>query len=144
MAGALVQKWMGMKEAREAHAMKLAEWEITSKIDLQKADIMFRATVEEKQGESFRAAIEQQNRMAAAHPWAQTFLALFRPGLTLWLMLSSTGMALWLSGDRPELIEFIIVSTFSMSSVAIGYWYGVRTEDKMRVQAAFPTIGKSK
>lgn len=138
LAGSLVQKWMGMKEAREAHTMKMAELEVMSRIDLQKADIMFRSMVEEKQGESFRAAIESQNVVKPAHAWAKTFISLFRPGLTLALMVASTSLAVWFHDAKPELLEFIIVSMFTMSSVSVGYWFGVRTDEKHRVQAAFP------
>src|SRR5574343_2059425 len=89
LAGSLFQKWLGMKEKAADHKMRLEELEVMSKIDLQKADIMLRNTVEEKNGESFKAAIEAQNESKPAHPWAKTFLALFRPGLTVVLMVSS-------------------------------------------------------
>ena len=139
LAGSLVQKWMGMKEAREAHAMKMAELEVVSRVDLQKADILFRSTVEEKAGDSFRAAIESQNAVKPAHAWAKTFISLFRPGLTLALMVSSTALAVWFKEGRPELMEFIIVSQFTMASVATGYWFGHRSDEKFKVNAAFPS-----
>ncbi len=139
LGGALLQKWLGMKEAREAHAMKLAELEIISKIDLQKADILFRTAVEEKSGEAFRAAIDAQAGLRPTSGWARDFIALFRPGLTLALLVTSTGLAIWFHDSRPELLEFIIVSMFTMSSVATGYWFGHRTEEKFKVAAAFPT-----
>jgi hypothetical protein len=137
MAGAIAQKWMGMKEAKDNHAMKMQELEVMSKIDLQKADIIFRGTVEEKAGESFSKAIDAQSGLKPAHPWAQTVMALFRPGLTLVLMLASTGLAIYYHDAKPELLEFIITSMFTMSSVACGYWFGVRTDEKMKVTQAF-------
>jgi len=137
LGGSLFQKWLGMKEAREAHAMKLAEMELISRVDLQKADIMFRQTVEEKSGEAFRAAIDAQAASKPSSALARDFLALFRPGLTLALMVASTSLALWFHDTRPELIEFIIVSMFTMSNVAVGYWFGNRTEEKFKVTAAF-------
>ncbi len=142
LGGSLLQKWMGMREAREAHAMKLAELEVVGKLDLQKADILFRSTVEEKSGEAFKAAIEAQAGLKPMGKIASNFLALFRPGLTLALMVSSTALAFWFHEARPELMEFIIISQFSLSSVAVGYWFGVRQDDKFKVQAAFPSVKK--
>ena len=137
LAGSLAQKWLGMKEAREAHAMKMAELEVMSKIDLQKADILFRQTVEEKSGESFKAAIEAQAALKPSSAWARDFISLFRPGLTLALLLGSVGLAIWNHDTKPELLEFIVVSMFTMSSVSVGYWFGVRTDEKFKVQSAF-------
>ncbi len=142
LGGSLIQKWLGMKEAREAHAMKLAEMEIVGKLDLQKADILFRSTVEEKSGEAFKSAIEAQAGLKPSGKLASNFLALFRPGLTLALMVSSTCLAFWFQEARPELMEFIIISQFSLSAVAVGYWFGVRQDDKFKVNAAFPSIKK--
>lgn len=138
LGGALLQKWMGMREKAADHKMKLEELEVMSRVDLQKADLNLRNTVEEKNGESFRAAIEAQAALKPAHPWAQTFLSLFRPGLTLMLMVCSTALAVWFREAKPELLEFIIVSMFSMSSVSVGYWFGVRQESKFQVTQAFP------
>ena len=139
LAGSLFQKWLGMREKAADHKMKLEEIEVLSKIDLQKADIMFRQTVEEKAGENLRAAIAAQAESKPAHAWAKTFLAVFRPGLTLVLMFSSTCLAVWFHDAKPELLEFIVTSMFTMSSVSVGYWYGYRSEEKFKVQAAFPT-----
>ncbi len=138
LGGSLFQKWLGMKEKAADHKMRLEELEVMSRIDLQKADLALRNTVEEKNGESFKAAIEAQNEVKPAHGWARTFLALFRPGLTLALMIASTSLAVWFQDTKPELMEFIIVSMFSMSSVATGYWFGVRQESKFQVVQAFP------
>jgi len=138
LAGNLVQKWLTIKEAREAHAMKMAELELAAKVDLQKADILFRQTVEEKSGEAFKSAIDAQAGLRPASPWARDFIALFRPGLTVALMVASTGLAVWFHDAKPELLEFIIVSMFTMSSVAVGYWFGSREHTKFSVQAAFP------
>jgi hypothetical protein len=138
LGGSLLQKWLSIKEAREQHKMRMEEMEIASRIDLQKAEILFRQVVEEKSGESFKAAIEAQGQLRASHAWAKTAIALFRPGLTLALMVASTSLAVWFHDAKPELLEFIIVSMFTMSSVSVGYWFGVRTDEKHRVQAAFP------
>lgn len=137
LGGSLLQKWLSLKEARETHAMRMQEIEILSRVDLQKADILFRQTVEEKQGESFRAAIDAQGQLRAAHPWARTFLALFRPGLTLALLAAAVMLAVIYDQTTPQLIEFITVSMFTMALTAVGYWFGVRTDEKQRVTAAF-------
>lgn len=136
LGGSLIQKWLGMKEKSADHKMKLEELELMSRIDLQKADIMFRQTVEEKSGEAFKAAIDAQASLRPSSAWARDFIALFRPGLTLALMITSTGLAVWYHDARPELLEFIVVSMFSMSSVSTGYWFGHRTEEKFQVKAA--------
>lgn len=139
LAGALAQKWVGMKEAKANHEMKLAEIEVLSRVDLQKADIALRNTSEQQAGEAFRAAIDSQTSIRPTSSWAQNSLALFRPGLTAYLLLSSTALAIVFREAKPEMLEFIITSMFSMSSVAMGYWFGVRTSEKMAVTAAFPT-----
>lgn len=136
LGGSLLQKWLGMKEKVSDHKMKLEELELMSRVDLQKADIMFRQTVEEKSGEAFKASIEAQSQLAPQSAFAKDFLALFRPGLTLALMVCSTGLAFWFHDSKPELMEFIITSMFSMSSVAVGYWFGSRQEAKMTIAAA--------
>jgi hypothetical protein len=136
--GALAQKWVGMKEARANHEMKLAEIEVLSRVDLQKADISLRNTTEQQAGEAFKAAIDSQTALRPTSSWATNALALFRPGLTAYLLLSSTGLAIIFREAKPEMLEFIITSMFSMSSVAMGYWFGVRTSEKMAVTAAFP------
>ena len=129
LGGSLFQKWLGMKEKSADHKMKMAEMELMSRVDLQKADIMFRQIVEEK-------SIDAQAQLKPASPWARDFLALFRPGLTLALMACSTALAFWFHDSKPELMEFIIVSMFSMSSVAVGFWFGTRSEEKFKVTAA--------
>lgn len=138
LLGGLAQKWLGMKEARENHAMKMAELEVMGKIDLQKADILFRSTVEEKSGEAFKAAIEAQSQLKPQGRIVANIMVLFRPGLTLYLLISSTAIAFWRATTQPELIEFIVASTFMMSTTALGYWFGQRTEEKFKVQSAFP------
>jgi hypothetical protein len=138
LLGSLAQKWLGMREKAADHKMKLAELEVMSRVDLQKADIMFRATVEEKQGESLKAAIDAQAALRPSAPWANDFLALFRPGLTLMLMISSTALAIWYNDTKPELADFVIASLFTMSSVAVGFWFGSRENAKFQVNAAFP------
>lgn len=139
LGGALLQKWMGMKEKAADHKMRLEELEIVSRIDLQKADLLFRGTVEEKAGESFSKAIDAQRDAKPVGRIASNFIALFRPGLTLLLMISSTGLAIWYRNSAPELLNFITTSMFTMSSVAVGYWFGVRNDEKIKVQAAFQT-----
>ena len=136
-AGSLVQKGLGIWEAKSAHKMKMEELEVMSKIDLQKADILLRQTQEDRAGEAFTAAVNAQNSMTPAHGWAKTVLALFRPGLTLYLMLASTLIAIVFRSAKPELLDYIAVSMFSMSSVSLGYWFGVRTQDKVQITKAF-------
>lgn len=137
LGGSLIQKYMGMKEARDNHAMKMEEMEVMSRIDLQKADIMFRQVVEEKSGEAFKAAIDAQAALKPSSPLANDFLALFRPGITLVLLIASTGLALWYHDAKPELLEFVIVSMFTMSNCALGFWFGARADEKQKIQAAF-------
>lgn len=137
LLGGLAQKWLGMKEAAQSHSFKMAEMEIMSKIDLQKADILFRTTIEEKSGESFKAAIDAQANLKTEGAIASNIMALFRPGLTVYLLLASTAMAIWYQDAKPELLEFVITSMFMMSSTALGYWFGQRTEEKFKVKQAF-------
>lgn len=130
LGGALLQKWMGMKEAREAHTMKIEELKTLSGIDAQKAEFAMRQMKEQQSGEAFKSAIDAQAALKPSSGWAVNALALFRPALTTYLLIVSTALALWFNSEKPELIEYIIVSMFSMSSVALGYWFGVRTDDK--------------
>ena len=136
--GSIVQKGLGIWEARQAHKQKMEELEVMSRIDLQKADILLRQTQEDRAGEAFTAAVKAQENQTPAHGWAKTALALFRPGLTLYLMLASTFMAIVFQPQKPELLDFIITSMFSMSSVSMGYWFGVRSMEKIQVTQAFP------
>lgn len=137
LVGALAQKWLGMREKAADHKMRLEELEIMSRIDLQKADLLFRSTVEEKQGESFKAAIDAQAAVRPTGRIANNFIALFRPGLTVVLLVTCVTLAIWYREANPQLLDFITTSMFTMSSVSIGYWFGVRTDEKVKVQAAF-------
>lgn len=130
LGGALLQKWVGMKEARENHAMKIEELKVVSGIDAQKAEFAMKQMKEQQSGEAFKAAIDAQAALKPVSSWALNSLALFRPALTTYLLIMSTVLALCFKSENPELIEYIIVSMFSMSSVALGYWFGVRTEEK--------------
>lgn len=137
LGGAILQKLVAMKEAKQNHEFKMEELKLASQIDLQKADIAFRQTVEEKNAESFTEAIKAQSAMKPAGI-VLSILSLFRPGLTVALWISSTAMALYYRSSMPELMNFIITSTFGMFSIAVGYWFGVRTEEKFRINKAVP------
>ena len=134
LGGAIFQKWMGMKEAKQNHEFKLAEMEMSSKVDLQKADITFRQTVEEANAASFTEAIKAQGALNSTGVTAN-IMTLFRPGLTVALWITSTLMAVIFHDSDPDMMEFIITSTFSMFSMATGYWFGVRTDEKFRARA---------
>jgi hypothetical protein len=135
LGGAIFQKWLSMREAREKHQMRLEELKLASQIDLQKADISLRSTIEEGNAETFGKAIDAQANLKGSSSWALDVITLFRPGLTLALWLSSIIMAVWYRNSNPELMTFIITSTFGMFSISVGYWFGVRTEQKMSVRA---------
>lgn len=135
LGGAIFQKWLSMKEAKDNHQMKMEELKLASQIDLQKADIALRQTTEEKNAESFTEAIKAQAGLKPASSVASDILALFRPGLTLALWVSSMILAVWYRNTNPELMSFIITSTFGMFSISVGYWFGVRTEQKMAIRS---------
>lgn len=135
LAGALCQKWMAIKESRENHAQKMSELELASKIDIQKADLTLRQTSEEQAGAAFSKAIDAQSQLKGSSPIAQDILALFRPGLTLLLWISSIVLSFMFKDSNPDMLEFIVTSTFTMFTVSTGYWFGVRTEDKFRKPA---------
>jgi hypothetical protein len=135
LGGAIFQKWLSMREAREKHQMKLEELKLASQIDLQKADIALRSTIEEGNATTFGKAIDAQAGLRPASGWAMNVLSLFRPGLTLALWVSSMILAIWYRNTNPELMSFIITSTFGMFSISVGYWFGVRTEQKMAIRS---------
>jgi hypothetical protein len=124
-----------MKEAREKHQMRLEELKLASQIDLQKADIALRQSIEEGNASTFGKAIDAQAGLRANSGWATDVIALFRPGLTLALWVSSMILAVWYRNTNPELMSFIITSTFGMFSISVGYWFGVRTEQKMAIRS---------
>ena len=131
LGGAIFQKWLSMKEAKDKHTMRIEELKVVSEIDLQKAQINLRQTTEETSGMLFGKAIDAQ---AALHPSSgivTDIISLFRPGLTLALWVSSTALSVCYRNEHPELMNFIITSTFGMFSISVGYWFGVRTEYKM-------------
>jgi hypothetical protein len=108
--------------------------EMSSKVDLQKADITFRQTVEEANAASFAEAIKAQGALKSTGVTAN-IMTLFRPGLTLALWITATSMSIVYRNEDPAMMEFIITSTFSMFSMATGYWFGVRTDEKFRARA---------
>ena len=135
LGGAIFQKWLSMKEAREKHQMRLEELKLASQIDLQKADIALRQSIEEGNASTFGKAIDAQAGLKTNSGWATDVIALFRPGLTLALWVSSMILAVWYRDSNPELMSFIITSTFGMFSISVGYWFGVRTEQKMAIRS---------
>jgi len=134
LGGAIFQKWLSMKEAREKHQMRIEELKLASQIDLQKADIALRSTIEEGNANTFGKAIDAQAQLRANSGWAKDVISLFRPGLTLALWASSMILAVWYRNTDLELMSFIITSTFGMFSISVGYWFGVRTEQKMAIR----------
>jgi len=135
LGGAIFQKWLSMREARENHQMRIEELRLASQIDLQKADIALRSTIEEGNASTFGKAIDAQASLRASSGWAKDVISLFRPGLTLALWVSSMILAVCYRDSDPELMSFIITSTFGMFSISVGYWFGVRTEQKMAIRA---------
>ncbi len=123
------------KKGLDLLGLKIEELKLASQIDLQKADIALRSTIEEGNSETFGKAIDAQAGLKANSGWASDVLALFRPGLTLALWVSSMILAVWYRDSNPELMSFIITSTFGMFSISVGYWFGVRTEQKMAIRA---------
>lgn len=65
LGGAIFQKWLSMKEAREKHQMRLEELKLSAQIDLQKADIDLRQTVEAGNATTFGKAIDAQAGLKA-------------------------------------------------------------------------------
>ena len=135
LGGAIFQKWLSMKEAKDKHSMKMEELKLSSQIDLQKAEFTLRQTTEESNATLFGKAIDAQAALRPSSNIVSDVVALFRPGLTLALWVSSMIMAVWYRTTNPELMTFIITSTFGMFSISVGYWFGVRTEQKMAVRA---------
>ena len=134
LGGAIFQKWLSMKEAKDNHAMKMEELKVVSQIDLQKADINLRQTTEETNGMLFGKAIDAQAALRPSSGIVTDIISLFRPGLTLALWISSTVLSVCYRNEQPELMNFIITSTFGMFSISVGYWFGVRTEYKMAIR----------
>ena len=134
LGGAIFQKWLSMKEAKDSHAMKMEELKVVSQIDLQKADINLRQTTEETNGMLFGKAIDAQAALRPSSSIVTDIISLFRPGLTLALWISSTVLSVCYRNEQPELMNFIITSTFGMFSISVGYWFGVRTEYKMAIR----------
>jgi hypothetical protein len=134
LGGAIFQKWLSMKEAKDSHAMKMEELKVVSQIDLQKADINLRQTTEETNGMLFGKAIDAQAALRPSSSIVTDIISLFRPGLTLALWVSSTVLSVCYRNEQPELMNFIITSTFGMFSISVGYWFGVRTEYKMAIR----------
>ena len=131
LGGAIFQKWLSMKEAKDQHSMKMEELKLSSQIDLQKAEFTLRQTTEESNATLFGKAIDAQAALRPSSSIVSDVVALFRPGLTLALWVSSTVLSVCYRNEHPELMNFIITSTFGMFSISVGYWFGVRTEYKM-------------
>ncbi len=141
--GAIFQKGMTIFEANLAHKQRMEELEVLSRIDLQKADIVYRQAVSEGQDASFKAAIDAQASSQAGDNWAKDIVALFRPGLTLILY----GLAIyfaWQVTDGDSMKDYA-VRFITLAEIATGYWFGVRTFDKVpTIQPAFPQISSKK
>lgn len=129
-AGALVTKVVGIFEAKQKHKMELERLELASKVDLQKADINLRQTREESAGASFTAAINADAAERGESRWVRDFRAMWRPGLTAFLVLAAIVNAFFFSA---EVGSFIALSISSLAGQAVGFWFGVREWGKTTV-----------
>lgn len=141
---ALVQKGMSVFEGFLAHKQRMEELEVLSRIDLQKADIVYRGQVVAGQDASFKAAIDAQAAEAGGDKWAVDVMKLWRPFLTLVLMVIATVFA-WQAGGSGDSLKEYATRFVILAEIALGYWFGVRTFDKApSVQPAFPMIAAKK
>lgn len=128
-AGALIQKGLGIWEARLTHRNKMEELELMSRIDVQKADINLRQTREDHAGAAFTGAINAQAGVQPASVWAKNVVALFRPGLTSIALFASIGHASYLLLEGADSTLFW-QGIHSLASMSYAYWFGIRTIEK--------------
>lgn len=127
-AGQLITKLVAMKEEKQKHAFKMTEMEFTSKLEVQKADLLLRQTTEEKSAEAFKSAVDAQGALQGSSPFVKDFLSLFRPGLTLLFFLLTFILFWFVDADSQQ---YIIISFVSLGSAAGGFWFGRREEVKL-------------
>jgi len=131
--GSILSDVVGVFKARAQHKMDMERMEFQSKLDVQKADLLLRQTTEEQAGNNFGKAIDAQTQLVGHSPWVKDVLALFRPGLTALMLLFSGSLALWKGGDA---LDFCCTTFVSLSATALGYWFGVRTSEKVQIRIA--------
>lgn len=137
--GSLLTKGLSIFEARQNHKMELERMELASRIDLQKADLNLRQTREEQAGTAFTAAIAADAAATGESKWVRDFRSLWRPGLTVVLVGVATVQS-FCAADSTQ--DFIFLMLANLAAQSVGFWFGVRTFDKLAITpAARPVIG---
>ncbi len=131
--GSIASDLVGVFKARSQHKMDMERMEFQAKLSVQQADIALRQTTEEQAGGNFGKAIDAQAALLGSSGWVKDTLALFRPGLTAVMLIFSGGLALYRGGDA---LDFCCTTFVSLSATALGYWFGVRTSDKVQIRVA--------
>lgn len=137
--GSIASDFVGIWKAKNQHKMDMERMEFQAKLTVQQADIALRQTQEEQTGQAFSKAIDAQNQLTGSSAWVKDALALWRPGLTAYLLTVSTGIALWRGGDALDLTVTTLVNT---AAAALGYWFGARSSEKVQIRIASRTPAK--
>lgn len=126
--GAIGTKVMEMRERRLNHTLEMERLDKTQKIDTAKAAAILAELRERSSGESFTAAIQAEGALDGAYPWVNATMKLWRPAITLALVIIAHVSALimgFYAGDWSALIAIVAVDSGLMST-ALGYWFGRR------------------
>jgi len=139
--GSLLTKGMAMFEARQNHKMALERMELASRIDLQKADLNLRQTHEEQAGTAFTAAIAADAAATGESKWVRDMRSLWRPGLTVVLILIATIQSFF-AGSSTQ--DYIFLTLSNLATQAVGFWFGIRTFEKVSVTPVRPLVAPKK
>jgi hypothetical protein len=131
--GAIISQVVGWWTKKKDHEMKMAEMKFEADLQAQNKDLDLRNLREKSDGESFVAAVAAQAALSGSTGWVKDVLALFRPGLTLALLIQSQLIAQKCSEDTRD---FIALSIINLAATAGGYWFGTRTFEKVPVRYA--------
>jgi len=131
--GSLITKGVAIYEARQNHKMEIERMELASRIDLQKADLNLRQTHEEQAGTAFAAAIAADAAATGESKWVRDMRSLWRPSLTIALVLIATIQS-FCAGSSTQ--DYIFLMLSNLATQAVGFWFGIRTFDKVVVTAA--------
>jgi len=119
------QKFVEMAQRKQAHKMELERLEMAQKVDMQKAQAALDLLRERQAGQSFLEAVRAQASLRPASAWARDVLSLFRPAITVILVATAAIIC------PPETRTTLAVIFANMSTTAVGYWFGVRTFEKV-------------
>lgn len=125
---AMGTRWMEMKARREDHKMKLAELAEARSIEADKAKAILAQIREKGEADAFAESIKSEGSIGPSYPWINATMRMWRPGLTLLMILIAhiSALVVGYSTSDWEPAKTILTADSAAMGWMIGFWFGRR------------------